>query len=1039
MGLSYTVHHKVVLRTPYYPLQKVYTNLSTWLADEIFQEAIYYASPLLHEQTKQISEFINFPASHSSLALSLNRYATRMSSRPTPFGLFACNTILDWSDDARIRLAEPRKSTRFNTNFLSKLADELSKDPSLRTHLHFYANTSRYRIYDQIRFVDAQIKTATRLYSVTSVAYHEILEKILDFCQKGCLMEEIIRFMVKAYEVSADESRPYIEQLIDSQLLVHELKPSVVETNYLERIYTHLENIYSLTAHDGLKSNLDTFKEFMQILVQINNGKCSLIQAEHLFKQKLKEGSFPLTTLNLSPHEKIFHTDTIRQIATGGLHHFYQRHIEQAIQVLSKITKADQQDRLNQFVQRYQQRYGHKPMPLLEVLDSETGIGYSQDGPLPVSSWTSLSFPQQYDFKIEVATPQEHWLWNLLQEAIYQNRYEVVLTEKQIQDLPENTIRLPPTLSASFRVTNYKKPQVFVENIGGSSAINYWSRLAYADTKVFELAQDLARKEQSGNPEVVFAEINHVPDDQMIDVLTHPPLFYYEIPYLSPPGREAAYQILPCDLYIHMEQDQVVLTSRRLNKRVIPRLCHAYNYTLSALPVFKFLCDLQTAGLQSSLSFCWGTFGQHFKFLPRVSYKNTILHLATWQLTQSDLQVIASPNRSPDISQFHKFVAQWKLPRYFTLADSDRELLVDTSCQQMIETWWETVKYRNTVILKEWLYDTDNIVQDQQGQRYAHQFIANFVAKEPVYQPSSCLWQQDQEVQRNFLPGSDWLFIKVYCGCRVADCLLTDMIKPLTESLLSEKIIDAWFFIRYDDPRHHLRLRFHLTDAKRWQQIAEQLNDTLAPLLASEVVWDVSIDTYRRETERYDPQAVAEAEALFFYDSQAVLQFLTEAKIQNEIRWLWAAYSANQLLEDFHFTLMEKLSLIDNLKNAFHKEFEVDKTVKSQLAQHYRKYKDEIARFLDKSQDKPEYKPLLDIIHRRSVQQQSTVQRLITLAYEQKLSVPFTSLLESYIHMLMNRIFASDQRLNEMILYDMLSQHYRSNYFKSKKTNPLIL
>ena len=70
------------------------------------------------------------------------------------------------------------------------------------------------------------------------------------------------------------------------------------------------------------------------------------------------------------------------------------------------------------------------------------------------------------------------------------------------------------------------------------------------------------------------------------------------------------------------------------------------------------------------------------------------------------------------------------------------------------------------------------------------------------------------EIQRNFSIGSEWLYYKLYTGHKTADFILTEVIKPLTEEFLEKGLIDKWFFIRYADPKHHIRLRFHCLDTK---------------------------------------------------------------------------------------------------------------------------------------------------------------------------------------------------------------------------------
>ena len=83
------------------------------------------------------------------------------------------------------------------------------------------------------------------------------------------------------------------------------------------------------------------------------------------------------------------------------------------------------------------------------------------------------------------------------------------------------------------------------------------------------------------------------------------------------------------------------------------------------------------------------------------------------------------------------------------------------------------------------------------------------------------------KLKRTFIIGEEWLYYKIYCGNRTSDTILIDVIKPLTESLLKEKIIDKWFFIRYSDPENHLRVRFHCSNISKLGLIIEKLKEAI--------------------------------------------------------------------------------------------------------------------------------------------------------------------------------------------------------------------
>jgi len=68
----------------------------------------------------------------------------------------------------------------------------------------------------------------------------------------------------------------------------------------------------------------------------------------------------------------------------------------------------------------------------------------------------------------------------------------------------------------------------------------------------------------------------------------------------------------------------------------------------------------------------------------------------------------------------------------------------------------------------------------------------------------------NNKVQRTFIAGDQWLYYKIYTGVKTADLILTKIIKPFADQLLAQGLIKKWFFIRYADPKHHIRIRLNI-------------------------------------------------------------------------------------------------------------------------------------------------------------------------------------------------------------------------------------
>ncbi len=285
--------------------------------------------------------------------------------------------------------------------------------------------------------------------------------------------------------------------------------------------------------------------------------------------------------------------------------------------------------------------------------------------------------------------------------------------------------------------------------------------------------------------------------------------------------------------------------------------------------------------------------------------------------------------------------------------------------------------------------------------------------------------------QRNFIIGSEWLYYKLYTGHKTADQILVQIIKPITEVLHKSKCIDKWFFIRYADPKNHLRVRFHWKEgtANELSTIISLLHQYLDPYIKQDLIWKTQIDTYQRELERYGSSSMVLSESLFHLDSIATVQFLDliEGDEGETLRWLFGLRSMDYFLKAFDYTLAEKLNLMDSLKTGFGIEFGMSRPLKKQLDNKYRKERENIHHFLSyTSESEPEYAAILDVLEDREKNMIPIAKQLLDLKDKNRLELDLNNLMGSYMHMLMNRLFTSKNRLNEMVCYDFLYRHYKS-------------
>ncbi len=219
-----------------------------------------------------------------------------------------------------------------------------------------------------------------------------------------------------------------------------------------------------------------------------------------------------------------------------------------------------------------------------------------------------------------------------------------------------------------------------------------------------------------------------------------------------------------------------------------------------------------------------------------------------------------------------------------------------------------------------------------------------------------------------------------------------------------------------------------IKEAKWLGNVIQAFHSALKPYQKTGFVWKIMTDTYRPEYLRYGANALNNAESMFHFDSVAFLGFLdkTSGDEREILRWQYAILSVDTLLEAFEFKLSQKLELMKNLKEVFASEFKFDSEQRKHLAKLFRKHKNEIYISLSVQQPGDKFYQLYLILRQRTESIDPIVKQLKRLDKEGALQVSLVNLLDSYIHMQINRIIPDQARLHEAVIYDFLYHYYKS-------------
>jgi len=279
-------------------------------------------------------------------------------------------------------------------------------------------------------------------------------------------------------------------------------------------------------------------------------------------------------------------------------------------------------------------------------------------------------------------------------------------------------------------------------------------------------------------------------------------------------------------------------------------------------------------------------------------------------------------------------------------------------------------------------------------------------------------------IKRKFIPGSEWLYLKIYTGIKTADIILEEIIDPIIKYFQEKKIISKWFFIRFHDPKPHVRLRFELKNQKNYNEILDHINHAFFDHIESGEISNIVADTYNREIERYGKKNIEDAETLFHLNSELTMQCL---HYDDEEKIMVSLFIIDQILNKVNLSVQEKMVWIKNSNEAFKKEFNADKKLNSQLDKKYREFKPSFLDFIGSDEFRFERNSVISNIEQGNI----ALHNIIYHYQNQSFELSLLSFFQSIFHMNINRLFTSNQRFFEMIIYDYLLRYYKSlDYLK---------
>ncbi|MBA2680955.1 MAG: lantibiotic dehydratase [Ktedonobacteraceae bacterium] len=865
------------------------THIAQLAASPLVEQALLVASPSLYEALRQQN---GAEDCHALRAYErLLRYLIRMSSRPTPFGYCAGVAFGTFAAESNCMLEFERAGIRPDMRWLFTVVSSMEARflPSLKVQvipalLSFGIRGIGLRAGKDERVWFRMTPVFHRLchYARMPIPYADLKQALLtDFPQATEGMVEA--FLSDLYTIGvllttlppADEHDP-LGHVLGVLRPIAEASAAIVQLEAIqEAIQEAPRSIHALSALIHQQRAFTPLFEDMTVQVDMHMHLSQNTLSDDIGREAAKVAE-TLLRLGMYPH------------GIPSLHHarriFLGRYEEQEVPLLTLFSPQGEFDTL---------------------YEKESDLG-------------DLSQAQQ-----ERMTQRARLLRTLAMQAVNARENSLTLTPDLVERLSlwSPSEHIPPPLldlymqvyATSTEAIDHGDWQGLVTllSLGGRS---YRRFLHLFGEQEQAMVRDMLHAGDALFPEHLCATLAVLPPHVRDVNVMHGPLWSaYVIPINRSSSQPPEQTILPDDLLVSVRNGRFCLRSRFHNKAVRVTQPHMLSF-LHLPPLARFLLEASRDGEPFPGPFQWGKAGT-LPFLPRLTLGKIIVSLAQWTLSP---EVLTSAGQEAGGVQWFRELQHWRehwrVPRYVYFVEGEDRLLLDLEHPLMVDIlqreFAKTKKAKKSLTLQEaFFHEREGWIRDKEGNPYFSEVVIPLIRT--TVSPKLPLSQAPHRVisdeERRFLPGQEWLYLKLYIPKGLHHLVLTGPLPSFIQRYRS--LFDDWFFSRYQDPQAHIRVRLHANDEQQRSTLLQALLTWCQELQREGLLMRSLFDTYEREIERYGgPEAISTIEHIFCASSEAVCALLAGQRESHPplfeavyaLDRLWADWGSYDLSARYH-------------------------------------------------------------------------------------------------------------------------------------------
>ncbi|MFJ2632185.1 lantibiotic dehydratase [Streptomyces sp. NPDC087422] len=828
-------------------------------SEEDLAEALGHASPALASQVQALCSATAPSARDVRRAvISVVRYVLRAEHRATPFGLFAGVAAAGFGPRAYATWGSDHGVVgRPSAEWMTAVVERLESCTELLVRVPVIVNNTAAQRGDRLVVPYTSVAGIGRRRAVeASITLTEPVRMVLDAARKPIGVDVLAdKLGADFFTAGPERARQLVQGLIHNHVLITSLHAPSTETDALDYLLGQLDAV-----------NADAVASVAALVRELRSAQADVRGCGSRAGRAGAAARMRALVPHLRRHPLAL---DLRLDAKVELPEEVAREVEGAADVLTRVSAHPYGTAAwKAYQRRFYERYGIGTMvPLAEVV-ADSGSGYP-DGYPGTQAAEQHSRP----------SAREDVLVRLAQAAALDGCDEVVLTDELIaaMDLGPERPRVPPHLEVGVRVQaasaeelqrgRFRLEVASVSRGVGVTTGRFLSVLAPENRA--RLTAELADL-PAADAGTVAAQLSFPPLHPASAHVTRAPQVLPTVISVQEHRDPTGDVLTPADLAVACDGRRMYLAAPARGQRIEAAGMHALNLKEHTPPLVRFLTELSRAQCAQVTMFDWGA-ANAMPFLPRLRYGRTVLAPARWRLEAAEL-----PGRDQPQAQWDTALEDWRtrrrMPQRIHLTEGDQRLLLDLD-QAAHRTLLRQHLHRAPVAV---------LVEAPDADAYgwcdgrAHEIVVpikatRLLAWPALPTPTPARLFSPAQIQT---PGTSTLLLTtLYGDLRRQDTLLAQHIPDLLHRLGGP----PWWFIRFRDPEHHLRLRIALPDPEAFAATARTVGAWADELRAAGMVSDLRFPTSFREMGRWGSgPAWDAAEEVFRADSRAVVAQLSQ-------------------------------------------------------------------------------------------------------------------------------------------------------------------